>query len=237
MQTFMPSSDYALVSYQLDNKRLGKQRVEAYQILRALTGKSMGWIHHPATKMWQGYESSLAEYGMQMCDEWITRGFKDSLYDEFRKFHDWLPVTGSPWWVSNRALQVTHQSNLLYKDWDYYKNYFRVPDDLPYLWPMPDGSGFVCGNLKERKNLDLLKNGNVYLTSKQIAVLLDVSPSTISSYKARGQMPPPDKEYGRTPLWRYETIEKWRGEIRTPVIVNKITGGKNSAVVLTEKNE
>jgi DNA-binding transcriptional MerR regulator len=70
------------------------------------------------------------------------------------------------------------------------------------------------------------------LTSKQIAVLLDVSPSTISSYKARGQMPPPDKEYGRTPLWRYETIEKWRGEIRTPVIAKVLRQeNKNSTVV------
>jgi hypothetical protein len=218
MQTFMPTSDYASVAYALDDKRLGKQRVEAYQILRALTGQSKGWIHHPATKMWRGYEFSLCVYGMRICEEWITRGFQDSLYAEFKKMHDWLPDTGIPWWVTDRALQVTHQSNLLFKDWEHYKNYFRVPDDLPYLWPMPDGTDFLAGNLRERKNLELLKNGNVYLTSKQIAALLGVTPSTISSYKARGQMPPPDKEYGRTPLWRYETIEKWRGQLPTPVI-------------------
>jgi hypothetical protein len=221
MQTFMTSDDYALVSRQLDNKRLGKQRVEAYQILRALTGQTIGWIHHPATKMWRGYESSLAEYGMQMCDEWIARGFQDSLHAEFRKLHDWLPATGKPWWVSNRAFQLTHQSNLLFKDWKHYSLLFRVPDDLPYLWPMPDEQAFLAGNMRERKNFTLLKNGNAYLTSKQIAELLNVTPSTISSYKARGQMPPPDKEYGRTPLWLYSTIEKWRGEIRTPVIPNK----------------
>jgi predicted site-specific integrase-resolvase len=64
----------------------------------------------------------------------------------------------------------------------------------------------------------MLKGNNVYLTSKQIAELLGISPKTISAYKARGQMPLPDKEYGRTPLWSYDTIEKWRGEIRPPVI-------------------
>ena len=48
----MPSQDYMTTASQLDNKRLGKQRVEAYQIIRALTGESQGWIHHPATKMW-----------------------------------------------------------------------------------------------------------------------------------------------------------------------------------------
>ncbi len=218
MQTFMPSGDYASVAQSLDNKRLGKQRVEAYQIIRALTGQTKGWIHHPATKMWKGYESALCVYGMQMCEEWISRGFQDTLYDEFRNLHKWLPDTGTPWWVSDRALQVTHQSNLLYKDWEHYSNYFRVPDDLPYLWPMANDTAYLAGNLRERKNLDLLKNGNVYLTSKQIATLLGVTPSTISSYKSRGQMPPPDKEYGRTPLWRYETIEKWRGELPTPVV-------------------
>jgi hypothetical protein len=221
MQTFMTSNDYALVSYQLDNKRLGKQRVEAYQILRALTGQSLGWIHHPATKMWKGYESSLAEYGMQMCEEWIARGFQDTLHSEFRQLHDWLPITGNPWWVNNRALHLTHQSNLLFKDWQHYSKHFRVPDDLPYLWPMPDSEAFLAGNMRERKNFELLKQGNVYLTSKQIAELLGVTPSTISAYKSRGQMPPPDKEYGRTPLWSYDTITKWRGEIRTPVIPNK----------------
>ena len=221
MQTFMTDSDFRLVAYQLDNKRLGKQRVEAYQILRALTGQTLGWIHHPATKMWRGHESALCEYGLVICEEWDSRGFQDTLHNEFRQLHDWLPATGNPWWVDNRAFHITHQSNLLFKDWNHYSKHFRVPDDLPYLWPMPDSGEFLAGNMKERKNFALLKHGNVYLTSKQIAELLGVSASTISAYKSRGQMPPPDKEYGRTPLWSYDTITKWRGEIRTPVIPNK----------------
>lgn len=67
----------------------------------------------------------------------------------------------------------------------------------------------------------MIKNGAVYLTSKEVADLIGVSPKTISAYKARGQMPKPDREYGRTPLWSYSTIEKWRGEIHPPVIPNK----------------
>ena len=61
-----------------------------------------------------------------------------------------------------------------------------------------------------------MENNLTYLTSKQVAELLGVSPKTIGAYKARNQMPKPDKEYGRTPLWSYETIKKWRGE--TPII-------------------
>ena len=35
MQTFMQQQNYKLVAQELDDKRLGKQRVEAYQIVKA----------------------------------------------------------------------------------------------------------------------------------------------------------------------------------------------------------
>lgn len=62
-----------------------------------------------------------------------------------------------------------------------------------------------------------IRTGIAYLTSKEVAELLGVSPKTISSYKARGQMPKPDKEYGRTPLWKYSTIQEWRKGLRVPL--------------------
>ena len=71
----------------------------------------------------------------------------------------------------------------------------------------------------------MLKNGVVYLTSKQVAEILGVSPKTISAYKNRGQMPEPDKQYGRTPLWKYTTIIEWRDNIRTAI---KIEGKDGS---------
>lgn len=36
----------------LDYRRLGKQRVETWQVLLALGGKSKGWVNHPAVRMW-----------------------------------------------------------------------------------------------------------------------------------------------------------------------------------------
>ena len=39
MQTFLPYSDFRDSFSVLDNKRLGKQRVEAYQIISAITGR------------------------------------------------------------------------------------------------------------------------------------------------------------------------------------------------------
>jgi len=227
MQTFMTANDYATVSYQLDNKRLGKQRVEAYQILRSLTGVSNGWINHPATKMWQGYEYSLAEYGLQTCEEWLSRGFNDSLYEKFSAALDILPFSSSPWWVNNQLLHRTHQSNLLRKDFAHYSKYFQVQDDLPYVWPLPDKQTFKLGNLKDRTSDMGMINGVIYLTSTQVAEMCGVSKGTISAYKARGQMPTPDKEFGRTPLWSYDTIKAWRsptGQIPKPAFqANKPT--------------
>jgi hypothetical protein len=79
MQTFLPYPSFSESAKVLDNKRLGKQRVEAYQILRVLCGESTGWQHHPAVKMWKGFEWALWSYGQDICIEWIRRGFKDTV--------------------------------------------------------------------------------------------------------------------------------------------------------------
>jgi len=86
MQTFVPEGiDFKLTAIKLDYRRLGKQRVEAWQILNTLTGESQGWRNHPAVKMWQGYDVALAMYGLSMCREWIARGYKDTMFDRFIK--------------------------------------------------------------------------------------------------------------------------------------------------------
>jgi predicted DNA-binding transcriptional regulator AlpA len=222
MQTFMTHNNYVETAQSLDDKRLGKQRVEAYQILKALRGdydNTGAWVNHPATVMWRGNEYELALYGLTISVEWYERGFEDSMQDKFTEFmieHKSKNTESYPWWVTNDLLLTTHQSNLMRKDSSYYA--FDVPANIPYVWPLPDSESFRLGSFKNGDNLDMLKGNNVYLTSKQIAELLGISPKTISAYKARGQMPKPDKEYGRTPLWSYDTIEKWRGEIHTPVV-------------------
>lgn len=47
------------------------------------------------------------------------------------------------------------------------------------------------------------------LTVQEVADLLGVECSTVRAYAARGQMPDPDRRYGRTPLWARETITDW----------------------------
>lgn len=45
---------------------------------------------------------------------------------------------------------------------------------------------------------------------EQVARYLEVSPATVRSYAARGQMPAPDGRVGRTPWWHPGTITTWR---------------------------
>ena len=70
VNTFLPYADFEESAKALDYRRLGKQRVEALQILRANLGMTKGWVNHPAAKMWKGHEITLCKYGIAMCMEW-----------------------------------------------------------------------------------------------------------------------------------------------------------------------
>lgn len=226
MQTFMTHDNYMDTAKALDNKRLGKQRVEAYQILKALRGDyndTGAWVNHPATVMWRNHQYELALYGLTISMEFYERGFDG--YAMMMKFTDLCNDLQSgnresyPWWINHQLLHLTHQSNLMRKNAEFYE--FDVPNNIPYVWPLDDEQAFRLGTFKKGDNLDMIGNNLVYLTSKQVAELLGVSPKTISSYKARGQMPKPDREYGRTPLWKYSTIQEWRKDLRTPIKTEK----------------
>ena len=64
MQTFLPHKSFKKSLKVLDWRRLGKQRVEAHQILNVLLERTdtKGWRNHPITKMWKGYEDALKLY-------------------------------------------------------------------------------------------------------------------------------------------------------------------------------
>lgn len=130
MQTFLPFPDFQASAQCLDNKRLGKQRVEALQILNVLSGKRSGWANHPAVKMWRGYEYALREYMDVMIAEWVRRGFKNTMNAGFVSYG-----TERPPWFGDEAFHRSHRSNLLRKDFVHYSKFFVEPVDLPYIWP------------------------------------------------------------------------------------------------------
>ena len=131
MQTFLPYPDFAQSAKVLDYRRLGKQRVEAMQILNTLqTGG--GWKNHPAVLMWRGYLPALSLYFNAIVLEWISRGYKNKM--QFLATED---NTVMPPWLGNEAFHASHRSNLLRKDPKWYGQFgWTEPPDLPYVWPV-----------------------------------------------------------------------------------------------------
>jgi hypothetical protein len=135
VNTFLPYSSFDRCARALDTRRLGKQRVEAFQILRTLLGISKGWKTHPAVLMWRGHERALADYGLAICREWIRRGYTDTVAGKIAALTADLPDTGRPAWTRSRRLHLSHRSNLVRKDAAHYGKFWDIAPDLPYIWP------------------------------------------------------------------------------------------------------
>lgn len=142
VNTFVPFPDIHACAKALDYRRLGKQRVEAYQLWRALMGKgrlrpdgtegpaTKGWINHPATLMWKGHTCFLAMYCNAMIDEWVSRGY--------RNFMSKLPHCRNPlppWWWGWIPIHKSHQASLNRKKPDYYTFDVGSWIEWGYVWP------------------------------------------------------------------------------------------------------
>lgn len=152
VQTFLPCPDFVESAVRLDRRRLGKQRAETIQVLRALTVPGYGWRHHPAAAMWAGYEEALVRYGLVVCDEWCAHGHADASaatlladlrthteIDRVRESGELDQAGELPPWLGDAAFHASHQSALVRKDPAHYRPLFPdVADDLPYVWPASD---------------------------------------------------------------------------------------------------
>src|SRR3954454_10007867 len=148
MQTFLPYRDFARSAEVLDAPRLGKQRVETLQVLRALELGEYGWRSHPVVRMWRGRTPALVGYGLAVVRAWQARGHADSTYELISEFAPQVAdltqaeLAGCellPSWLGDERLHLSHRSALIRKDPDFYRPVFGdIPDDLPYHWPDPD---------------------------------------------------------------------------------------------------
>lgn len=149
MQTFLPYADFDRSARVLDDKRLGKQRVETLQVVRALTRTDYGWKNHPAVLMWKGFEEALGRYGLTCCAAWTDLGFVDTCaativtdlrtygIDTVRTQLDLADAGALPPWLGDEALHRSHRSALVRKDPEHYRPLFPdVPGDLDYVWPV-----------------------------------------------------------------------------------------------------
>jgi hypothetical protein len=151
VQTFLPYPDFAVSARALDPLRLGKQRVEALQVLRGLTVAGYGWRHHPAVKMWAGYEEALVGYGLAVCDEWTAGGRGDTVAASLIGDLDrrcgisvvrsqaGLAAAGDlPPWLGWELFHLSHRASLLRKNPGFYRPLFGDVPELPYVWPVSD---------------------------------------------------------------------------------------------------
>jgi len=142
VNTFLPYPNFKRSVGVLDWRRLGKQRAEAKQILKALRGDyddTGAWINHPAVLMWEGFEGPLCIYGINACSEWVKRGYKDNTIGWFLDMAHEYETCIEPWWMGLEDFHRSHQSNLIRKDPAHYVELWPgVPPDLPYYWPKPE---------------------------------------------------------------------------------------------------
>lgn len=197
VNTFLVSSDFKLSARLLDWRRLGKQRVEAYQILNIINhlnylstcfdidrGDSLknyirriykkykkcnftlfyntkeeryiqlrksvkisfdeykvinlGFCNHPAVRMWYDYPECLKHYINCHIDEWISRGYKNTMI-----FYD-VDDFEYPSWCLDSNFHMNHKSALLKKEidrnekpWYVLKEEFKNLDEfVDYIWPL-----------------------------------------------------------------------------------------------------
>ncbi len=151
MQTFLPFRDFKESASSLDSRRLNKQILEGYQLLKVLNNHDphAAWRNHPAGLMWKGSEHVLWDYIWVMIKEAEERGIRTeknkenllAIYDE-----NWSASLPS-WFTDEKQIkkvEVTHRANLYLKEPESYgefrkfvedKNNTPCCDTCKYYWP------------------------------------------------------------------------------------------------------
>lgn len=159
MQTFLPYGvDFEKSLNCLDNKRAGKQRVEAFQIIKSIENGG-AWKNHVAVRMWDGNLNVLKEYYNACLVEWQNRGFKNSMQSFEISFIEY------PEWLKDYRLIFSHRANLLRKDYCYYTKFnWNIEKELaektPYWWPVvkktKDEWNYKWDDIAEKYNKEIL---------------------------------------------------------------------------------
>src|SRR5690349_8936800 len=131
MITFLPYPDFRECALCLDKKRLGKQRIEAYDILKQNV-YNYNPPKIPIYKMWKGYDEALICYGIQICQVWRDYGYADTFLEKFHSLskadkiltqEDLKKLNLLPSWLGNNDLHASHRATLLAKKKDFYKQF------------------------------------------------------------------------------------------------------------------
>lgn len=146
MQTFLPFPSFIESAQVLDKRRCWKQVIEAAQIISVLEklekqlNITIGWVNHPAVRMWEGYTWLLKEYFNSFLDIAKTKHGINTQYQPFSS----MDILGSkgyldiPFWLGNEDFHRAMRSRLIEKKPEFYG--LLWPEDKgfnggKYLWP------------------------------------------------------------------------------------------------------
>jgi hypothetical protein len=159
MQTFLPHSNIQHSAMALDSKRLNKQILESYQILKVLSNASPtgGWRNHPAVLMWKGHEFALRSYAYTMIAEANNRGIKTDTnkqnIDDLEGFYSDNWGTDLPTWMKDRTrmmrITTTHKARLFDKDPLFYSRFGYAKHSI-YNQPCCPGCNYYWVTHEER---------------------------------------------------------------------------------------
>lgn len=159
MQTFLPHSNIQQSAMSLDSKRLNKQILESYQILKVLSNASPtgGWRNHPAVLMWKGHEFALHGYAYTMIAEANKRGIKTDKnkqnIDDLQGLYGDNWGTDLPKWMKDNArmmrITTTHKARLFDKDPLFYSRFGYAKHSL-YNKPCCVGCNYYWVTHEER---------------------------------------------------------------------------------------
>lgn len=122
MQVFVPLYTYADCAAALDDRRLFKQLVEAYQVLNTLLDRPMeggkerrGWRSHPAVHQWSRWPRELLAYAQAARAECARRGFRTERMAKNLESLGLEAEEGFPDWWGEEAVHSSHRARLLQK--------------------------------------------------------------------------------------------------------------------------
>lgn len=151
MQTFLPYADFTKSALIIDTDRIGNQ---VYRECKTLING--GWPHHPASKMWRGYEYWLAVYALALLDDMPNRTKADGVRPKFapdvvprwREFFQQKAdehIKGPrPPWLGDERVHASHRGVMLWKNPEWYSQFGWTEQPLgpgpdgkfPYYWPV-----------------------------------------------------------------------------------------------------
>jgi hypothetical protein len=135
LQTFLPYSSFLMCAKVLDYRRLGKQRVEAMQIISAIESVENGienrWTTHPTVPMWAPYKECLKHYMNIMIIEWISRGYRNNMNLAYVNDKNYI----EPIWLGDERIHSSHRANLLNKLPKHYSQFGWTEEPrVGYFW-------------------------------------------------------------------------------------------------------